>query len=666
MAASGVIFGIDLLPGFSAQSRTKQPHYALVVLRGEELVEEYEDVSFTRLIRLAWEYKPDVVAVDNVFELARDAEELVELANILPPNTRIVQITGWGSEAEDLATIARRYGCEISGKPSPLKTARACALISSRGGGVVVKPSEERTKIVVTRSRSASQGGSSTERFRRSIRASILNVTREVKRVLDERGLDYDLVFRKSQGGLERSTFIVYAPREKLYGLIRPFKNKNVRLIMRPMYRGKIVFEGKGAERSTRGVILGVDPGASIGVAAIDLHGNPLHLRSYKGVDREEIVSEVSKLGEVLIVATDTSQAPELVKKLSALLNAKVFTPPSDLSSEEKQEIVSRVLERFDGLRIDDSHVRDALSSAYKALYSIRDKIEHVESRVREMNIDLDVERIKIEVIRGASFAEALEKELERHVEKLKSAAPPSRAAERKSYSELEGRYLERIKKLKSRIAYLELTVRELTNQLRERDRVISDLRVEMKTTGGSTSEADACRRRVYVLESEIESLRRELQRRDELASELSKRVAELEDLVLKISSGSHLLVPRASSLSAKEVKRIASATSSSLLYVDEVRALDREAIEHLRSRKMAIITSKDCGDLYRELMVPVVKAEGRGEFKDYVVVERGVLDRVSEQWKAIEELELRDKYKRVWKVVKEYKEARSRNRSQN
>uniref|UniRef100_A0A7C4HC54 DUF460 domain-containing protein n=1 Tax=Staphylothermus marinus TaxID=2280 RepID=A0A7C4HC54_STAMA len=659
---NSVVFGLDILPGYSALSRTRQPHFSLVILSGDRVIAEYDDITFTRLIRMIWEYKPNILAVDNVFELVKNNNELAKLYSILPPNTRIVQTTGWSIESKELNTIAQRYGLNINGKPNPLRTAYISAIIASMGGGYVIKLTGEKTKIIVTRNRSVSQGGSSCDRFKRSIRASILNVTREIKKILDDNNLDYDIVYRKSKGGLESSVFIVYSPRDKLYGLIKPFKNKNVKVIIKPVYGSKVIYEDKKSETIRKGLILGLDPGMSIGLAVIDLNGNPIYLDSFKNIDRDEIINTVSKLGEVVIVASDTHRPPELVKKISSILNAKLYTPPYDLSNEEKQEIMNKVLEKYRDLNIRDNHIRDALASAYKALYSIRDKLDLVDSKIKEINIDLNIERIKINVIKGMSFAEALEKELEKYVEKLKSTLELEYTRvldERKSIVD-EIKYIERIKELKSRIAYLESIINELTNQLRERDRLISDLKIELKTTRSLNNVEDFYERKIYLLKCMIESLRKEIRRRDETIVELNKRISELEDLVFKVSSGNYLVIPRLANLSFSDVKKIIDNNNCKLIYVDNINPIDNDTLSILKNFRIGVLTDGDYGDLYKELRIPIIKINEKIFFKNYVIVDKSILSIVEKMWRDIDELDTIDKYRRIWRIIKEYKESRS------
>lgn len=104
------IFGVDIASG-SPRSRS-QPSYALFVIDGESTY-CYEMVSRQKLIRIIREKKPDIIAVDNIYELAADRNELTLLMRLFPPGTRIVQVTG-GDHPEPLVKVARWHGDELS------------------------------------------------------------------------------------------------------------------------------------------------------------------------------------------------------------------------------------------------------------------------------------------------------------------------------------------------------------------------------------------------------------------------------------------------------------------------------------------------------------------------------------------------------------------------
>ncbi|MEM4476530.1 MAG: DUF460 domain-containing protein, partial [Desulfurococcaceae archaeon] len=277
-SSSRVIVGVDVRYG-SPESSTP-PHYSIVILRGEEVINEYEDVSIGRLIRILWDTLPKVIAVDNVYELAPSKSKLFNLLSLLPPDIEIVQVAGVGSEKLNVKLLAKSLGIEVYNKPQPLQTAYIVALAAQRGLGYRVRLVEDKSKIIISRGRGSSKGGMSHDRYVRNIRAGILRVTKEIKSILDSNNIDYDLLITRSSGGLSRSTFIVYAPRSKVLSLVKPLKTHNIKVDVRPVYSSRIVFEPLNAPEksqvSTKPLIIGLDPGTWTGLAVLDLNGVPL------------------------------------------------------------------------------------------------------------------------------------------------------------------------------------------------------------------------------------------------------------------------------------------------------------------------------------------------------------------------------------------------------
>jgi len=143
------IFGVDIASG-SPNSRS-MPSYSLVILEGESS-SSYHMISRQKLIRLIRERQPEIVAMDNVHELASSRSELINLLRRLPPATKLVQVTG-GERPEALVRVARWNGITFD-RTKPLQEAEACARLAARGVGAVLSAFEERTWIKVSRRRS--------------------------------------------------------------------------------------------------------------------------------------------------------------------------------------------------------------------------------------------------------------------------------------------------------------------------------------------------------------------------------------------------------------------------------------------------------------------------------------------------------------------------------
>src|SRR5512135_966903 len=126
---SQVIFGVDIVKG-SSRAR-EAPHYAVVILNGS--IEKYSSVSRFKLLRLIKQYNPCILAVDSITELAENKKELVHLLRRLPPDVKLVQVTG-NEHQEPLTKLGKEHG--ISFNPIiPEEEAFASASLASMGVG---------------------------------------------------------------------------------------------------------------------------------------------------------------------------------------------------------------------------------------------------------------------------------------------------------------------------------------------------------------------------------------------------------------------------------------------------------------------------------------------------------------------------------------------------
>jgi predicted RNase H-like nuclease (RuvC/YqgF family) len=80
-----MIFGVDIASG--SPSSRHPPSYSLYILDGETS-STYHMISRHKLIRLIREMQPEIVAMDNVHELASDRIELISILRRMPAKTR--------------------------------------------------------------------------------------------------------------------------------------------------------------------------------------------------------------------------------------------------------------------------------------------------------------------------------------------------------------------------------------------------------------------------------------------------------------------------------------------------------------------------------------------------------------------------------------------------
>lgn len=163
------------------------------------------------------------------------------------------------------------------------------------------------------------------------------------------------------------------------------------------------------------GIIVGFDPGLTVGIAILNLKGNLISLASFKKIRRSEIVSHIINYGKTVLVATDVYTPPKTVRKLASTLNSKIWSPYRSMSVESKIDIVDSYIQDIGKEQTlfelpQNAHERDALAAAVKTYRDHLNKFRQIEKRAEKAELSYDaVDSIKIRVINGTSISNAIE-----------------------------------------------------------------------------------------------------------------------------------------------------------------------------------------------------------------------------------------------------------------
>ena len=398
-----IVAGIDLFKGsiFSREGAT----YSISILSREKTLYEAQDVSLPRILRILHEYKPRYIVVDNIYELAPDKRTFNKILSLLPESTEIILATYDPVKGfRDLREIAQEYGIyESRKKPDSLSSARILARLGLLGVGYKIRVWEERVKIIVSRNRSSRAGGSSEDRYKRASRAYVYRIARKIRDALERNGISYELLIKRSSGGIDRAIFIVEGSRERLKGVVKPMKGRYVRVVIRPLIRS-VVNLPREVESKTMPVIVGIDPGINYGIAVMGLDGEIYTTGTIQGGDLGSILGIIQKYGVPLVVATDKKPVPESVKKIASLYGAKIYEPDHIPSDAEKEDLIKDI-----GYKVSTVHERDALYSALSFYRKMLPKFTQVESIVNKLSLDVDTYRIRSDLIRGLDLATIIE-----------------------------------------------------------------------------------------------------------------------------------------------------------------------------------------------------------------------------------------------------------------
>ncbi|MDM7920317.1 MAG: DUF460 domain-containing protein [Methanosarcina sp.] len=514
-----IIYGIDIASG-SPRAR-ELPRYALAILRDGE-ISHFNMLRRQKFFNMIQKDRPEIIAVDNIFELAADRSELLSLMERMPEGVRLVQVTG-GLHPEPLVRIARKHGISVDPE-NPNDEAEACAKLADLGIGHEVSLFEDITKIKVSRARSLGRGGWSQNRYRRKVHGAVLQRSREIENALKdlsrEKGIRFEAVNVKGFGGYVRSEFTVYAKRGEVP--IHSMASNDAQVSVRSVERDKIRYVPlKPRIQRRKFTIVGLDPGTTVGIAILSLDGDLLYLKSFRGISPDEVVKLIAEYGKPAVIASDVTPMPGSVEKIRRSFNAVPASPGIEVSAEEKIALGKT-------FGYSNDHERDALTAALLTYRSYKNIFSRIEKKAPE---NADIELIKLHVIRGDSIEAAIEKV--RAASEAREKAPRVRAQEKPDEKVDESllKLKEVVQRQGEQIQNLQEYVEELKQALVAKDRKISKLESRLKGFKKEAYSEVRKSKELQIRDSTIENLKKELSNKNKTVKELRRRSNKLRKI---------------------------------------------------------------------------------------------------------------------------------------
>lgn len=561
------IFGVDIASG-SPHSR-QSPSYSLAILDGDT-VNCHHMISRHKLTRLIRELQPEIVAMDNVHELASNRRELIDFLRLMPAATKIVQVTG-ADRPESLVKVAKWHGITFD-RTRSLEEAEACARLAAKGVGAVLSAFEDRTWIKVSRRRSPGRGGWSQNRYSRKIHGAVKGLAREVERQLREFGLEFTCRTVEGLGGYTRAEFVVEAARDRVH--LNPGYYCDAQLKVQSIERPELQFKPLLQRRGY--IIVGLDPGTTTGIAALNLGGELVDLISARAMSSSDVIEWIAARGRPLVVATDVFPTPGAVEKVKRAFNAVLFSPGTDIPAEEKIAMAKEFSYKND-------HERDALAAAVYAFKKYKNKFLLVEKKVPP---EIDPDEVKALVVKGYSIENAIAELTELPEPEIRPPAIQVAADVAPDVAALKGQNMQLAEQVKTLRSYLD------------------ELRAEM-------AEKDACMR---ALNAKIERLRDKTAREIKRDQEIRIREKEIERLRSILRSERKYIKKLKKSLSRqKKMEKIEEAKGMRRLKM--LDAFSREAVASAQER-----WGLEAGDI-----VLLLDASGGGRTAADLLIERGI-----------------------------------------
>lgn len=378
-------------------------------------------------------------------------------------------------------------------------------------------------------------------------------------------------------------------------------------------------------------MIVGVDPGTTVGWAVLDFEGNVINVGSTRGLSSDELVAKLVETGRVFVVGSDKAKVPSLVQEVAARFGARAILPSQDLRVEEKREMTGE-------LSFSNAHERDALASAvfaWKRLHPLLLKIRSALEREDKGELFESVAEIVVKDEISIRAALAVLSPVERTVE-----MPVENEVERDEDIARLYRLLSQARKdnqvLKKKNEVFERDAAKLKRKLAALEKYAAGLVKPKKK-----------KEVVRLKEKQVVSLSRKL---DRAAKKKQKVSAERELLESLLLDNRFVALPRLSHLGWEEVSRHKKSLERSVVFVEDPNRMSDKAVSFLRNKGVAVVVADRLPGPRAQAVLPFafVKAERVKKLQKVVFVERVWLDKQRKEKKVLS------------RIVAEYQKRRS------
>ncbi len=327
-------------------------------------------------------------------------------------------------------------------------------------------------------------------------------------------------------------------------------------------------------------LIIGVDPGTTLGYAIISDKGEFITSGSGKEFGMSELITNIIGFGKPLIVGCDKNPPPAFAESLAVKLGAKLFFPKENLLVDEKRGLVKEYDAKL------NIHELDALASAVFALQKHRkffEKIDYYLEKHSRKEFDEDVKLIMVrneEIPLEAALRMAEEKHKTKEKQEKQETSPRIIKVPEKRVSEKQ------LEELQLRILVLEEKNKQLKHYMNEKDKLITRLKRRLNQQPGEQL--------VGYKESRIKHYTKQLKDNERLVRHYEKELRRMDEFIASLSHGKAALVKKLKDLSQDEfaAKSFLNIGEGDLLLVENPVRISQKVLDELEGKAKIIITN--------------------------------------------------------------------------
>jgi len=306
-------------------------------------------------------------------------------------------------------------------------------------------------------------------------------------------------------------------------------------------------------------LIVGVDPGSTSAVAAVNLQREIELLESGKNFPPRDIIQRIIKVGKPVVVASDKRKTPSKVDKIASSLGAKLFEPEKDLSQKRKKELG----------RGANNHELDALASALHAQKQLHKEIQ----KINKLEQEFDKEKLEI--------AEKIfnEKPVKEENEETEETHETSKKSEETTKKDSEKLRLERkIENLKNQVQELKSKLGEKEKENKGLKAKLSRLRDEERKEVRKEEEVQNREVKIKQKDQKISNLKQEIEdykiREKQYKKAIHKLFENDYELVPLVDNGVEQ-VPEKAVTRNEEIREALEARGANIYKIEEVEGLE-------------------------------------------------------------------------------------------
>jgi len=388
-------------------------------------------------------------------------------------------------------------------------------------------------------------------------------------------------------------------------------------------------------------LIIGIDPGTTVGYAVLDIEGNILALESKKELGLNELISKIISFGKPVAVGCDVTPAPNFVEKFSVKFGCRLIEPDRDLLVKEKEVLVKGFKEKYK-----NSHQRDSLASAlyaFEILAPIVSKAVRRLKKYRKPELLYDVINLvlskDISIQAAVDIIEKPDKEETRIVKK---------AVEQKTLMRED--FLKLYEKVSSLQNELDLLRKHNAKLARESEETVKKDKFLLKKLDKFIPKEKVSELLVNK-DKLIANLNIQIEGKLKLIDEYEKEIDKLVSFIVEIKK--NFVLKRLENLGSKEYdlkKNILKIKNKDILFVDDLDISSKKVIDELKDKIDIIVYKKAGKKTLNSLPFVAINADSLNPIEEtfFALVNRKAFKKAKSQSDIL------------GKIVEEYKKGRS------